>query len=112
MPDVASCSPQIWSRRARDFIAFSIVVSLVAGVVAIVAGAIVSRCAVFDGREPLRPIGYDALHMCMLIAVSCTGLASRSNHWYRDACCQTPRKGILLSRLVVRSHDVISHVRR
>ncbi len=37
---------QIWSRRARDFIAFSIVVSLVAGVIALVAGAIVSRCAV------------------------------------------------------------------
>ena len=37
---------QIWSRRARDFIAFSIVVSLVAGVIALVAGAIVSRWAV------------------------------------------------------------------
>ena len=40
---------QIWSRRARDFIAFSIVVSLVAGVIALVAGAIVSRCVLSLG---------------------------------------------------------------
>ena len=72
MLDSALCLPQIWSRRARDFIAFSIVVSLVAGVIAIVAGALVSRCA-FSTEQHMQ------CAMRILVLVSCC------RHWHAKA---------------------------